>query len=85
MCCTSSSRAGRSRWASSPRRSPARGLVRRRASAEDRRVKVLDLTPKGSRLRALLLDRMTAPPATIRRLSVQEQRTLVRILARLLE
>jgi DNA-binding MarR family transcriptional regulator len=63
----------------------SRGLVRRRASAEDRRVKVLDLTPKGSRLRALLLDRMTAPPATIRRLSVQEQRTLVRILARLLE
>jgi len=39
----------------------SRGLVRRRASAEDRRVKVLDLTPKGSRLRALLLDRMTAP------------------------
>src|SRR3954464_15587354 len=63
----------------------SRGLGRRRASAEDRRVKVLDLTPKGSRLRALLLDRMTAPPATIRRLSVQEQRTLVRILARLLE
>ena len=63
----------------------SRGLVRRRASAEDRRVKVLDLTPKGSRLRTLLLDRMTAPPATIRRLSVQEQRTLVRILARLLE
>ena len=63
----------------------SRGLVRRRASAEDRRVKVLDLTPKGSRLRALLLDRMTAPPATIRRLSVREQRALVRILARLLE
>ena len=63
----------------------SRGLVRRRASAEDRRVKVLDLTPKGSRLRALLLDRMTATPVTIRRLSVQEQRILVRILARLLE
>src|SRR5580765_6496050 len=63
----------------------SRGLIRRRPSAEDRRVKVLDLTPTGSRLRALLLDRMTAPPATIRRLSVQEQRTLVRILARLLE
>jgi MarR family transcriptional regulator, organic hydroperoxide resistance regulator len=63
----------------------SRGLLRRRPSTEDRRVKVLDLTPKGSRLRALLLDRMTTPPAVLRRLSVQDQRTLVRILARLLE
>jgi DNA-binding MarR family transcriptional regulator len=63
----------------------SRGLVRRRPSAEDRRVKVLDLTPNGARLRTLLLDRMTTPPATIRRLSVREQRTLVRILTRLLE
>jgi len=63
----------------------SRGLVRRRASAEDRRVKVLDLTPSGSRLRALLLDRMTTPPATLRRLSAREQRALVRILTRLLE
>ena len=31
----------------------SRGLVRRRPSAEDRRVKVLDLTPTGSRLRTL--------------------------------
>ena len=63
----------------------SRGLVRRCPSAADRRVKVLDLTPKGSRLRALFLDRMTAPPANLGRLSVREQRTLVRILARLLE
>jgi DNA-binding MarR family transcriptional regulator len=63
----------------------SRGLVRRRPSAEDRRVKVLDLTPTGSRLRTLLLDRMTTPPATLRRLSPREQRTLVRILSRLLE
>jgi DNA-binding MarR family transcriptional regulator len=63
----------------------SRGLVRRRPSAADRRVKVLDLTPTGSRLRTLLLDRMTTPPATLRRLSLREQRTLVRILARLLE
>jgi DNA-binding MarR family transcriptional regulator len=63
----------------------SRGLVRRRPSAADRRVKVLDLTPTGSRLRTLLLDRMTAPPATLGRLSVQEQRALVRILTRLLE
>jgi hypothetical protein len=48
-------------------------------------VKVLDLTPTGSRLRALLLDRMTTPPAALGRLSVHEQRALVRILTRLLD
>jgi DNA-binding MarR family transcriptional regulator len=63
----------------------SRGLVRRRPSAEDRRVKVLVLTPTGSRLRALLLDRMTAPPVTLQRLSLREQRALMRILTRLLE
>jgi len=63
----------------------SRGLVRRRASEQDRRVKVLELTPTGARLRTLLIDRMTAPPATLRRLSAAEQRSLVRILARLLE
>ena len=63
----------------------SRGLVRRRPSAEDRRVKVLVLTPTGSRLRALLVDRMTGPPAALERLSLREQRALVRILTRLLE
>ena len=63
----------------------ARGLVRRRPSAEDRRVKVLDLTPTGSRLRAVLLDRMRTPPPSLRRLSARDQRALVRILTRLLE
>jgi DNA-binding MarR family transcriptional regulator len=63
----------------------SRGLVRRHPSAGDRRVKVLVLTPTGSRLRALLLDRMTAPPAILERLSLREQRALVRILRRLLE
>jgi MarR family transcriptional regulator, organic hydroperoxide resistance regulator len=63
-----------------------RGLIRRRPSDTDRRVKVLHLTPSGSRLRALLLDRMTSPPpATLARLSAREQRELVRILSRLLE
>src|SRR3984885_3549717 len=63
----------------------SRGLVRRRPSAADRRVRVLDLTPRGSRLRPQLLDRMTTPPDTLGRLSVHEQRALVRILTRLLE
>jgi len=63
----------------------SRGLVQRRPSPEDRRVKVLVLTPTGVRIRTLLLKRMTSPPAELDRLSLEEQRTLVRILARLLE
>jgi len=63
----------------------SRGLVRRRPSPNDRRVKVLDLTPTGARLRDLMLDRMTTPPETLRRLSRREQRALVRLLSRLLE
>jgi DNA-binding MarR family transcriptional regulator len=63
----------------------SRGLVRRRASAEDRRVKVLVLTATGARLRAVLVERMTAPPAAIERLSLREQQALARILRRLLE
>jgi MarR family transcriptional regulator, organic hydroperoxide resistance regulator len=62
----------------------SRGLVRRRPSASDRRVKVLVLTPTGARLRTLLVDRMTARPAALERLSLREQRELVRILTRLL-
>src|SRR5471032_1524517 len=50
----------------------SRGLVRRRPSAEDRRVKVLALTPSGSRLRTLLVERMTTPPDTLERLSDRE-------------
>jgi len=63
----------------------SRGLVRRRPSAADRRVKVLDLTPTGSRLRTMLLDRMTALSAILERLTAREQQALVRILKRLLE
>lgn len=63
----------------------SRGLVRRRSSDGDRRVRVLDLTPTGARLRTQLVDRMTTPPAGLARLSVREQQALVRILRRLLE
>jgi DNA-binding MarR family transcriptional regulator len=63
----------------------SRGLIRRQPSNGDRRVKVLDLTPTGLRLRTLLLDRMQKPPDTLRRLTEQEQRTLVRLLTRLIE
>ena len=63
----------------------SRGLVRRRPSESDRRVKVLDLTPAGARLRAALVDRMTAPPDMLSRLSPADQRALVRILSQLFE
>src|SRR5438034_690617 len=36
----------------------SRGLVRRHAAAADRRVKVLELTPAGTRLRSTMLARM---------------------------
>jgi DNA-binding MarR family transcriptional regulator len=62
-----------------------RGLIRRRFSASDRRVKVLELTPAGTRLRAQLLARMTNPPPALCRLSPREQRELVRILSRLVD
>src|SRR5207302_5715679 len=58
----------------------SRGLVQRRPSTGDRRVKVLQLTPAGSRLRAQLLRRMTDRSLPLARLSPDEQRTLVRIL-----
>jgi DNA-binding MarR family transcriptional regulator len=62
-----------------------RGLVRRRPSAADRRVKVLVLTPSGARVRALIVARLTAPPATLERLSLRERRALARLLERLLD
>ena len=63
----------------------SRGLVRRHPSADDRRVKVLELTPAGVRLRSTVLERMTNPPGSLGRLSAGEQRALVNILKRLLD
>ena len=63
----------------------ARGLVRRQPSPEDRRVKVLQLTPEGVRLRTTVLDRMTKPPEIFNKLSADEQQELVKILKHLLE
>jgi len=40
----------------------ARGLISRQPSASDRRVKVLTLTPRGARARALLVERLTCRP-----------------------
>lgn len=63
----------------------SRGLIQRSPSEQDRRVKVLSLTPLGARLRSALLERMTAPPASLQRLSADEQRSLVKLLRRLIE
>ena len=63
----------------------ARGLIERQPSAADRRVKVLVLTPSGVRVRAVLVERMTAAPAALDRLSGREREMLVRLLRRLLE
>src|SRR5215475_1779544 len=62
----------------------SRGLVRRQPSAGDRRIKVLELTQAGARLRSVVMARMTEPPEILDRLSLEEQRELVRILKRLL-
>jgi DNA-binding MarR family transcriptional regulator len=63
----------------------SRGLVQRRSSAGDRRVKVIHLTAAGSRLRAQLLKRMTARSLPLSRLSLDQQRTLVTILETLVD
>ena len=63
----------------------SRGLVRRQPSSEDRRIKVLELTPEGVRLRSFVIERMSKPPQSLGRLSAAEQQALVQILKRLLE
>ena len=61
----------------------ARGLVERRVARIDRRVKTLIVTPEGARLRRRLLERLSAPPPAIGRLSPAEQRQLRDLLRRL--
>ena len=63
----------------------SRGLVRRRSSPQDRRVKVLQLTPAGARLRTQLLRQMTGGSCPLSRLSLDQQRTLVKILEALVD
>lgn len=61
-----------------------RGLVRRAPAAEDRRVKVVELTPSGSRARNQVLKHVTGGSCQLSRLSPADQRALVRILEKLL-
>jgi DNA-binding MarR family transcriptional regulator len=60
----------------------ARGLVERRSTEGDRRVKALTITPAGVRLRDEVLEIMSEPPAAIAALSEADQRALRDILAR---
>jgi DNA-binding MarR family transcriptional regulator len=54
----------------------ARGLIERRPSAKDRRVKLLVLTAEGARMRETAYRQMTTPPAAIAELPVKHQRAL---------
>ena len=63
----------------------ARGLVERRPATGDRRVRVIQLTATGARVRGQLLRRVTGGACPLSRLSATDQRSLVRILEVLLE
>jgi DNA-binding MarR family transcriptional regulator len=64
-------------------RMEARGLLARRPSPGDRRVKVLELTATGERLRAEMLRHMTGQPLPLASLRPDERRALVALLERL--
>ena len=61
----------------------ARGLVARKPSPQDRRVKVIALTVTGSRVRGEMLRHMTGEPLPLADLSADDRRALVSILERL--
>ena len=57
-----------------------RGLIERRASEHDRRVKVLVVTAEGAQVRRRLLLRLGEPPQGIAALSPADRRRLARLL-----
>jgi DNA-binding MarR family transcriptional regulator len=59
-----------------------RGLVTRRASERDRRVKYIVPTPLGLEVRDAMRKRMARAPVGIERLSVEDQRVLRDVLSR---
>jgi MarR family transcriptional regulator, organic hydroperoxide resistance regulator len=63
----------------------AQGLVERRPSEHDRRVKTLVVTPKGIELRGQVERRMSEPPPPLAGLSDEDAATLRDILTRALE
>ena len=62
----------------------SRGLIERRSSPEDRRVKMIAVTEEGQRLREQIAARMSEPPPPIAKLALQDQRELRDIMARAL-
>ena len=62
-----------------------RGLVQRRAAANDRRVKMLVVTPKGQELRRQIKARMEEAPEQLLRLDADEQRALRDLLRKALD
>lgn len=62
----------------------ARGLIERRDSPTDRRVKLIALTDQGCELREQALERLYEPPAAIASLTRADQRMLRDVLRRAL-
>ena len=62
----------------------ARGLVRRRPTTDDRRIKMVSLTPEGAALRGRLVARFSEPAAWMLALSARDQRQLRDILRKAL-
>lgn len=63
-------------------RMESRGLIERRDSPRDRRVKLIALTDEGAEVQAQVLERLYEPPAAIAALSVEDQRALRDIMRR---
>jgi MarR family transcriptional regulator, organic hydroperoxide resistance regulator len=61
-----------------------RGLVERRGADNDRRVKLLEVTPEGEALRARLEELLSRPPEPLAKLSAADQRALRDIMRRAL-
>jgi DNA-binding MarR family transcriptional regulator len=59
------------------------GLARRRPLPEDKRVKLVVLTPKGRRTREALLDEFHQPPPDFERLDREDLEALERVLTKL--
>jgi DNA-binding MarR family transcriptional regulator len=60
----------------------ARGLARRRPSEADRRVKAIELTAEGERMRQKVMAELSEPPEWLRGLSAADQRALRDLLRR---
>lgn len=60
----------------------AKGLAARRPSDVDRRVKAIELTARGQKLRGRVMAKLNEPPPWLRALSDEDQRALLGIVRR---